>query len=265
VIVGFMAVTFTTRDNWKKYTENFKRELDISGSNALFLQKTTAELKQKLQTAMLELDTEKKNARLNLDKLEANMKDLQARLDEELLKAKEADLTGQKALGEVARLKEEAKDLNKVIEDRQKKIVDMEKSAKELREFALAREKEAQDDRARNESLRDALQKKERELAEFQAGPKGKQALSAPPAKVRGTIEKVTDLDLVQISLGSDQGLKKNHVLQVQRMKPRPEYLGSIQILEVDFHKSVGRWMTTSRPEGKRLRPGDQVLSSLDR
>src|SRR5438552_641257 len=50
VIVGFMAVTFTTRDNWKKYTENFKRELDISGSNALFLQKTTAELKQKRQT-----------------------------------------------------------------------------------------------------------------------------------------------------------------------------------------------------------------------
>jgi hypothetical protein len=61
------------------------------------------------------------------------------------------------------------------------------------------------------------------------------------------------------------RGLKDGtHILQVQRMKPRPEYLGSIRLVEVDFHKAIGRWMTP-RPEGKRLQPGDQVVSSLER
>src|SRR5437660_139240 len=104
VIVGFMAVTFTTRDNWKKFTENFKRELDISGNNATFAQNTAAGLQVMLKNTQDQLDTEKKNGRLNADKLEATIKDLQARLDEALIKTKEADLTGQKALGEVARL-----------------------------------------------------------------------------------------------------------------------------------------------------------------
>jgi hypothetical protein len=263
-VVGFMAVTFTTRDNWKKFTENFKRELEVSGSNARRAQATAAELQAKLNKAVEDLENEKRNARAIADKLEAKLKDAVARADEQLLKTKEGDLTAQKALGEVQRLKEEAKDLNQVIEDRQKKIVDLENSNKELRNFALAREKEAQDDRARNESLKAALLTRTLELAKLQAGPKGDTA-SIPPVNVRGTIERVDkEAGLVQISLGSDQGLKKNHILQVQRMKPRPEYLGSIRLVEVDFHKSIGRWMSP-RPEGKRLQPGDQVVSSLER
>jgi chromosome segregation ATPase len=264
VIVGFMAVTFTTRDNWKKYTEGFKREMDIAGRNAGLAEKTAADLQNELKKLRGELDTEKRNARIAADLLEAKSKDLQSRLDEELIKAKEADLTAQKALGEVQRFKEEVKDLNNVIEARQKKIVEMEDNAKRLREFALAKEKESQDDRARNESLRAEVLRLNLNVADLEAGPKGKLAMSVPPAKLRGTIEKV-ESDLVQISLGSDQGLKKNQILQVQRLKPRAEYLGSIRLVEVDFHKSIGRWMTTSRPEGKRLQPGDQVVSSLER
>jgi hypothetical protein len=264
VVVGFLSVVFTTRTNWHKFTENFKRELDISGNNVKTLRKTADDLEAALKTAQGQLETEKRNARAALDVVEAKLKDALARADDELLKAKEGDLLAQKALGEMSRLKEEANDLNKVIEDRQKKIVDMEKSAKELREFALAREKEAQDDRARNESLKAEVLSLRLENAELRAGPKGSLA-GAPPVNVRGTIEKVDkEAGLVQISMGSDQGLKKNHILQVQRLKPRAEYLGSIRLVEVDFHKSIGRWISP-RPEGKRLQAGDQVVSSLDR
>jgi len=264
VVVGFLSVVYTTRTNWQKFTEGFKRELEISGRNVSFLKKTADDLDAALKNVQGQLEAEKRSARASLDVIERKLKDALNRADDELVKAKEGDLAAQKALGEVQRLKEEAKDLNKVIEDRQKKIVDMEVAAKALREFALAKEKESQDDRARNESLRQELLNKTLEIAKLQAGPKGKQA-TAPPANVRGTIEKVdAKAGLVQISLGSDQGLKKNHILQVQRLKPRAEYLGTIRLLEVDFHKSIGQWMTP-RPEGKRLQLGDQVVSSLER
>ncbi len=264
VIVAFMAIVFNTRTNWKIYTEGFKREMEIAGRRAANLQNTAADLEAKLKDAQLKLEAERRSARANQDIVEAKMKDMQIRLDDELIKSKEADLTAQKALGEVQRLNEQTKDLNKVIEDRQKKIVDMEKTAKELREFALAKEKESQDDRTRNETLKATLVEKELALANLQAGKKGKTA-SSPPANVRGTIEKVDPAaNLVQISMGSDQGLKKDHILQVQRMTPRPEYLGQIRLVDVDFHKAIGRWITP-RPEGKRLKAGDQVVSSLER
>jgi hypothetical protein len=264
VVVGFIAVVFNTRTNWQKYTEGFKNEMRLSGRQAQVLENNARELEAKLKDALVKLETAQRNARAAQDVMEAKLKDEKARAEDDLIKAKESDLTAQKALGEVQRLTEQAKDLNKVIEDRQKKIVDMEKTAKDLREFALAKEKESQDDRARNETLKAALLEKERLIAKLQAGPKGIQA-STPPANVRGIIEKVDAKDgLVQISLGSDQGLKKNHILQVQRTKPRAEYLGQIRLLDVDFHKSIGRWIAP-RPEGKRLQPGDQVVSSLDR
>ncbi len=264
VVCFLLAADFATRSNWKKFNDGLKREMDIGARNGTVMVKTAEDLDKQVKQLRDALESEKQ-ARSN-DKVDLvnQVKLAKAMADEEAQKAKEADLSSQKLLGEVTRTKEEVKVLNKVVEDRQKKIVEMEKIHKELRDFSLAKEKESQDDRARNENLKDENLKLRLLTAELQAPQKGGK-LSAPPVNVKGVIEKV-DLQagLVQISLGSDEGLKKNHVLQVRRLKPRPEYLGSIQIVDVEFHKAVGRWMSP-RPEGKRLRPGDQVVSSLSR
>jgi hypothetical protein len=262
-VAGFIAVVFTTHTNWHKFTEGLKRELDTAGKTAGLYRKIADDSDAQLKKLRGEIETLKVSAKVNSDGLDAQLKVVKEQLAKAVLKSEEADLSALKALGEVARLKEESKGLNKVIEDRQNKILELEKTTQELRTFARVKEKEAQDDRARNETLKSALLDMRLEMAKVQAGPEKGKKLTSPPVNVRGTIEKVDD-GLVQISLGSDQGLKENHILQVRRTKPRAEYLGSIQLVEVHFHKSIGRWMSP-RPEGKRLQPGDQVVSSLDR
>lgn len=85
-----------------------------------------------------------------------------------------------------------------------------------------------------------------------------------PKPIVNGKIEKIGLDDLVQISLGADHGLDKNHTLEVYRLKPEPKYLGKVRIVEAYFRTSVGRLIpigdAANRPA---LKVGDLVTSRL--
>jgi RNA polymerase sigma factor (sigma-70 family) len=91
-------------------------------------------------------------------------------------------------------------------------------------------------------------------------------ASNSPAGHLRGVIEKVDPKDplLVQISLGSDARLQKGHMLEVFRLQPRPEYLGTLRVVSVQADKSVCT-QVASKISGKtqRLQVGDQVASQL--
>src|SRR5262249_30149948 len=59
--------------------------------------------------------------------------------------------------------------------------------------------------------------------------------LESPPV-VQGEVARVDQRDnsRVEITIGSDDGLVPGHELFVYRVKPRPQYLGKIQIMTVD-------------------------------
>ena len=84
-----------------------------------------------------------------------------------------------------------------------------------------------------------------------------------PKTFVKGRIEKVDGL-LVQISLGTDQGVNNNNTLEVFRTSPEPKYLGMVRIVDAKVNTSVGRLIvpagTTVRPQ---LREGDNAWSKL--
>ena len=85
------------------------------------------------------------------------------------------------------------------------------------------------------------------------------------PAPKEGKIESIhsDDANLVQISIGSEQGLKQNDALEVHRLDP-PMYLGQIRIVDVTPQQAVGRLERFGR--GKvQLRVGDRVTTSLAR
>ena len=86
-----------------------------------------------------------------------------------------------------------------------------------------------------------------------------------PPAYVKGIIEKVErDSGLVQISIGTDAGVGKDNTLEAYRLRPRPEYLGMIRIIDANQHKAVGRLMRVpSATQQPTLREGDEVASTL--
>jgi hypothetical protein len=134
-----------------------------------------------------------------------------------------------------ARLTEEIKDLQEVVQKREKAILQIQAD----RNAALAQAVQARNERdaaiTRNESLVERLRELEVQLARLTAGkvqPKAADVPNPPAANVRGKVTAVDkkNRDLVKINVGSDNGLAVGHTLEVYRLKP-PVYLGMIRIM----------------------------------
>src|SRR5262249_32169389 len=78
------------------------------------------------------------------------------------------------------------------------------------------------------------------QLIRLQANPQSRAPDRNPPAVyVKGTIERVDARDgLLEVSIGGDNGLKKDHTLEVFRLSPKAEYLGTLRLVEVYHHKA---------------------------
>ena len=79
------------------------------------------------------------------------------------------------------------------------------------------------------------------------------------PPDVKGEIVAVGRSNLVEISLGSDDGIRKGHKLEVYR---GATYLGRIIVQKTDYDRSVAEIV----PEYRRgmIRKGDRVATKLD-
>jgi hypothetical protein len=84
-----------------------------------------------------------------------------------------------------------------------------------------------------------------------------------PPAKqVQGEIKEVNrDGGLVAVDLGNDSGVVKGNTLEVYRLKPRPMYLGAIQVVDVHGNRVVAKPLSAGMAE--KLQVGDLVASRL--
>lgn len=78
------------------------------------------------------------------------------------------------------------------------------------------------------------------------------------PPLVRGQILAIDKEDRVEISLGSDDGLREGHNLEIYRGN---KYLGRMQVLEVQAHRSVGMILKDYKREV--IRSGDEVATRL--
>jgi hypothetical protein len=84
------------------------------------------------------------------------------------------------------------------------------------------------------------------------------------PPPVTGEVLRIDQSNRkVEISIGSDDGVVVGHELNLYRVKPRPEYLGKIQILSVDPDQAVGR-VIGNTVQGKKIKEGDIVSSTIN-
>jgi hypothetical protein len=117
--------------------------------------------------------------------------------------------------------------------------------------------------RQRNTQLEGQVQKLAEELAKLRATGKGvgkAPALNPPADRVEGTVTAVQREGLLELSIGSDAGLKTGHTLEVFRLKAQGKYLGVVEIIQVTPKRSVGRIRsTTSGP----IEVGDRVASRI--
>ena len=82
-----------------------------------------------------------------------------------------------------------------------------------------------------------------------------------PPAGTRGQVTAANRPDMVEISLGSDDGIRKGHKLEVVRVDGNSTYVGRIEVIETSPDRAV------CRPVPNMLRSpiqrGDRVFDRL--
>jgi hypothetical protein len=260
---GMMAMAYATRTNWKAGYDNAQAELKVLGDaqkaeRQLFVQRKE-EFEKKIDslnkaievdnTKRLGLDAEiaaekKKNSELNKKALSEEANNRAATNQIEALSNERDQMKAQIAQRNTLLLKLETdiskatddktqSDIlaNRLKEEREKLMIQVEKKSAQLREFA------------------------ERGLVPNAGNPK-------VPVEVSGQVNGV-DGSIAQTSLGKDHGVNVGDELKVYRLNPAPLYLGTLRITIAREHDSVG----TFTPAGRNLmiKTGDTVDTKVVR
>lgn len=189
-------------------------------------------------------------------------------IDQQKREIEKLQLTLKKVEADAKALTEERDKLLKVIAERDAQLLASQTELLKWKNAQLNTEAQLKALQAQNDRLAEKVREMELFLAKKaiipgKIDPKKLVELNPPAVLMKGTIEKVDGKDrtLVTVSIGSDMGLEKNHTLEVFRLKPAPQYLGSIRIVDVFARSAVGRLIPP--PDGRKiaLQPGDQVTS----
>ncbi len=270
---GFLLIDFQTRVNWKSKYDELKKEFTVARSNSELVKKENGDLHTKLadlkqKAAQTDVTTAKKlgdDAQL-IPKYDSKMVTEQE-MQKAILVAVEAK---QKQL---EKYELENKTLAGLLTKRDQQVLVLQQQKdKYYREMTQAlNDKDIAVGRADQlmKQLKEVtLLSMKKDVLPADGGPtkiKSKNDPNPPPFYIKGTIVKVLpdDNTLVEISLGSDQGLKKDQTLEAFRKQPTPKYLGMIRLVEVTPHRSVGQLVQGPYAAPVTLKTGDEVASQI--
>jgi hypothetical protein len=195
-------------------------------------------------------------ARAQQDEKDLEIKLLKAKIE---VQQKEFELVQKQAKATTDRLKRQIDELNDALKERETMVIELKAVVRKYKVIADESEIRAKFLQVHIETLLDELRGKKPAL-EATRNPNDP---NPPSVEMSSKIEKVEGT-LVQISLGTDHGLKENNTLFVYRLKPEPKYLGMIRIVDARHHISVGRLISVGKAEDRpTLNEGDLVTSKL--
>jgi predicted nucleic acid-binding Zn-ribbon protein len=272
IVAGFLAFDFATRANWKDRLDDAAAQTVASRAATAAEQDHWKDLKARVDTAVSERD----KLRKELDALKADyqtkineQKDIASNFERSERESKAIETA---AKAEAARLRDEIKVHRKDVEERDKTIVALEDKIKTHITDAVTAQGQVNTLKTRLNTLLDQLEEANKKLAraETRGGDrttvaKRSGAKNPPSAYVKGRVTGVLrDKGLIEISLGTDQGVNPDNTLEVYRLKPRPEYLGTLKILDADHHKAVGRLLPSEGGVRRStVEKGDVVASRI--
>jgi hypothetical protein len=264
LFLGISTVVFTTSKNWMSATRDEQKKVEelkkkVADAQAVSeaskkglddAKKGFDEVAKVLQTRLTGLEDENKR---NLDQITAVRGQLVA-----------ATQTAKSSLDEV-----EAKRQETALLRTQKTAVE-----KQANEFKL-NQAELNDKIRELERLMETATKNNGDLrervAKFSARLRSNglsddisqiKGLESPPP-VTGEVKRVDATNRrVEITIGADDGLVVGHELNIFRVKPRPEYLGRVAIVEVDPDQAVAK-VVGKTVQGKKIKEGDIVSSTI--
>jgi len=265
LFLGISTVVFTTHTNWKeavdktwkpKVADLTKQNTELSGQVALAkqdLENSKAAQKQeteKNEKRISSLEDEIKRATTELNDLRTKVEVAQQSAQTSLVEADERRKETDRLRDQKSAVEKQANEYKLQQTELNDKIRDLERMNKSLDENT----KDLRDRVARYSTLL-----RRSGLSDDIANIKG---LESPP-QVEGEVRRVDSQNRrVEITIGSDDGLVPGHELFLYRTKPRPEYLGKIQVLTVDPDQAVGKVINGTN-QGKKIQEGDIVSSTI--
>jgi hypothetical protein len=266
IMGGLIVTVFVTRTNWRDGYEKLRKRYDVAEANARIYAEEAKEAKNTAEGEVKKVraDLESTSRQLEVAQKEkadqaAEFKALEQRIG--LANANIKSLTE-----EINRRKQEIDNLQTVAADKDKKLADLEQQSKQFRDAAITSEIQAKTEHERNLNL---LQQNAEYVKELERRPAGGAYASSSTSAKRPPQEDVqgvvTETDpkagLVTVSIGSDAGVAKGNTLEVYRFKPRAEYVGTITVIDVNFHESVARPVMPLR--AGPVQKGDIVASRI--
>jgi hypothetical protein len=264
VVVAFIAMTFIPNTNWEAGYKGLEREVTKERNSHIAAvesrNKMEAQLNLQLKDAKDKLDdigNERNVAKAQKEKAEKDLIGANQELAKAQNTAKQMQATIENREAEVKNLDERLKSL---IVSNAKLIDENKELSKKKIEFEIAFDSAKE----RNKNLMDQYQDLLKQFEAYRLGDGAKMRAglirNPPPEDVKGTIKAVAAGDgLVTINLGSDSGLARDHTLEVYRLKPTPQYVGIVRILDVRPNEAVGK-LTVRRGQ---VQVGDEVASEI--
>lgn len=273
VFMSFVVAVYATHKNWRDVVMNPKDKATAERPEGLVFQlddqkKKNQELKDQLDKLTESLAAEKADRRQTLAKLETEKDELTRQRDQqeqelgrlkqdlrEAVAAMEATQTTLAGLRtEVDTLR---KDVDTARKDRQDQFAKVVKLTDDLHQ-AVGEMKALKD---RNTTLAADYAKALEVLRKFDLQPEPALYTGVPPT-VDGVVTAVRAGGLVELNIGSDDGLMPGHKLEVYRLGPNANmYLGRVEVTDVSPDKAVAKVV----PEFLKgaIQAGDNVTSKL--
>jgi hypothetical protein len=267
VVAFFLIIAVhTTSTNWHALAVKNEAAAKVAAANADTYKEEISAAVRTESDKFAKQKTEFDQVKSERDRLAQDAKDWENRYNQEVVKSKTTDVSREGLTMELNRRKDEVEKLQQIQATNQKKIVELEKDKQEFRNRAVAGEIAARSEQERNQQLLTQNEMLTKELQRAQAagtGVAGGAERNPPPEDVEGVV-KATDSQsgYITITIGSDAGLSKGNTLEVYRLKPNPQYLGTLRILDVRPNEAVAKLVGSARRG--QIQVGDRVSSNIN-
>lgn len=253
--------------SWYEVSEVYRQQVTSLQKDLESLKETLERTEANCKKAIADRDSKLQEAEKQLTQERSLRQEAEKRAQDVTDRFKESQVRLEQLTKDLARRNQEVTELNKRLTRALAEIWER------LHETVLERNRRVEAEQAlktcelRVSQLSEAVTQLQRELEKERSQalatePRGGFVTPRPPPfDVRGQILKIGQIGLVEISIGSDAGLLRNHTLEVFRLEPAPAYVGRVVIVEVEPHRAVAQFL---KPEqAKQARVGDQVASGV--
>lgn len=267
VLTGALIImAFVTRTNWASGHADVVKQLDRERANFQNERSARAELEKEKNLILAQRDTEVTDYKGKLELSEKVKVDAEAKLLEANKRVDDLDARVKQATAAMEGMKVEIKSLDDRLGESQQLVLKLGLDNKKYKAEAIKATTDLQSALDRGDQMLQKLVEADKKISFLEGDAAAKagqrETKNPPPDDIRGRVT-ITDESsgFVTINLGSDNGVTKGNTLEVYRLKPRPQYVGTLRVYDVRPNEAVGKLMGTG-PRGKILKD-DEVASRI--